>query len=406
MVATVRTVEAVRLPRILEIVVYLFRMRHLLFALLGLTTLLALTAVGWSGRLALRDLNEARHLLLVNDIAELTLQINTNSAMERAITAVMLAQPGTASDAMRTEMLRLRRENEAQVIDLLAAIEALLARDPAPQLHEALELLRRDRQGVLRARGSADVMLQRGEQGGQAEFLTAITAYIEAVARVRSMSFTRSRQGDLTWRDHLSLKEALYTASEYAGRERAMLGVAIAQARPLSAGERDAVVGMRHTTQVALGQLDLTPDTFAEIPEVAAAHAAMNAEFRQRYQSLRDQVVAAAERNARYPLDVEAWYREATRGINSIISLGTAINAVVSQRATLRVSQARDAVAVFVLAAVLVLTLSLAAALLIRSRIILPLRQLEGAAAAIGRGDYAQSVQLRRGDELGELGAA
>lgn len=44
MVATVRTVEAVRLPRILEIVVYLFRMRHLLFALLGLTTLLALTA--------------------------------------------------------------------------------------------------------------------------------------------------------------------------------------------------------------------------------------------------------------------------------------------------------------------------------------------------------------------------
>lgn len=406
MVATGRTLEAARLPRTLEIVVYLFRMRHLLFALLGLTTLLALTAVGWSGRLALRDLNEARHLLLVNDIAELTLQINTNSAMERAITAVMLAQPGTASDAMRTEMLRLRRENEVQVIDLLAAIEALLARDPAPQLYEALELLRRDRQAVLRARGSADLMLQRGERGGEAEFLTATTSYIEAVARVRSISFTRSRQGDLTWRDHLSLKEALYTASEYAGRERAMLGVAIAQARPLSDGERDALVGMRHTTQVALGQLDLTPNTFAEIPEVAAAHAVMNAEFRQRYRSLRDQVVAAAEQNVRYPLDVETWYREATRGINSIISLGTAINAVVSRRATLRVSQARDAVAVFVLAAVLVLTLSLVAALLIRSRIILPLRQLEGAAAAIGRGDYAQSVQLRRGDELGELGAA
>lgn len=385
---------------------YLFRMRHLLFTLLGLITLLSLLAMGWGGRLAWRELNEARHLLLVNDVAELTLRLNTNSAMERGVTTAMLAQPAKMSDAMRVEMLRLRRENEAQVIELLAVIEASLEHDPAPQQHHALEVLRRERQSVLRARGIADVMLQRGEHGGEADFLAAINAYIEAVARVRSMSLTRASRDNLTWRDHLPFKEALYIASEYAGRERAMLGVAIAQARTLSTSERDALVGMRHTTQVALGQLELTLNTYADIPDVVAAHDAMNAEFRQRYLLLRDRVTAAAERDARYPVDVETWYREATRGINSIIDLGTAVNAIVSQRATLRVRQERDAVAVFVLAAAVMLTLSLVAALIIRSRIILPLRQLEVAAAAIGRGDYAQSLQLRRGDELGELGTA
>lgn len=385
---------------------YLFRMRPLLLVLLGVITLISLAAVAWGGRLAVRDLNEARHLLLVNRIAEFTLQLNTSAAMERGVTAALLANPAQSSEAMAAEMRRLRRDNEEQVLALLGMTEALLDSQAWSALHEALDALRRERQRLLRARSTADVMLQRAERGGEAYFLSAITSFIEATAAVRARALAEAWRGDVIRRDHLTLNEALYAASEYAGRERAILGIAIAQARPLTTAERELLIGLRHTASVALGQLDAAMAVFADIESVTAAHATMNAAFRHRYQALRDAVYAAAMQGAAYPVDVATWYQEASLGIDAIIQLGGAVNAVVRTLVTRREQQARDAVVVFALAAVLVVVTLLVVAVLIRSRIMLPLRQLEQMAEAIGRGDHAQPLQLPRGDELGELGAA
>jgi PAS domain S-box-containing protein len=385
---------------------YLFRMRPLLLVLLGMITLISLAAVAWGGRLAVRDLNEARHLLQVNAISALSLQLNTSSAMERGFTTAMLANPARPSEAMMAEMQRLRRENEEQVLALLAMTEEILAGQPWSALHEALDLLRRERQQLLRARHVADGLLQHAERGGEARFLSAITSFIEATAAVRSRVLADTWRGDVVPHDHLSLNEALYVASEYAGRERSMFGIAIAQARPLTAAERELLPGLRHTASVALGQLDMAMAAFADNADVTVAHAAMNAEFRHRYQALRDVVYAAAVQGSAYPVDVAAWYQDASQGIDSIIQLGRAVNAAVRNLAARRERQARDTVVVFALAAVLVVATLLVVALLIRSRIMLPLRQLEQMAGAIGRGDYARPLQLRHGDELGELGAA
>lgn len=384
---------------------YLFRMRKLLFLLLGLIALISLAAVGWGGRLAAHDLQEARQLLHINEISELTLQLNTNSAMERGITTALLANPAAGSETMTMEMQRLRRLNEERVIDLLAAAEILLESDFQSSLHNALDGLRRERQNVLRARGTADVMLQHRERGGEAYFVAAITDFIEATAVVRNRALAMVGHSDVLRHEHLASKDALYTASEYTGRERALLGIAIAQGRSLSRSEHEALLGMRHTAQVALARLDAAVAAFSGHSAVTTAHAVMNAEFRHRYHLLREQVYGAAVQGKAYPVDVATWYAEATRGINSIMALGGAINGVVSKQAMRKVQRAQEIVVVFALAAVLVVLMLLAAAMIIRRRVIVPLRQLECAADAIGRGDYAQPLNLPQGDELGELGA-
>nr|WP_127476866.1 PAS domain S-box protein [Sulfurivermis fontis] len=384
---------------------YLFRMRHLLFLLLGLITLISLAALAWAGRLALHDLHEARQLLRINDISELTLQLNTNSAMERGITAAMLANPSASTETMALELQRLRRVNEERGIELLAAVEDLLEIDFNSPLHDALDGLRRERQNLLRARGNADIMLQHRERGGEARFVAAITNFIEATAAVRHYALALAGHSDVLRHEHLAAKDALYTASEYSGRERALLGIAIAQGRGLTRSEHETLLGMRHTAQVALAQLDMTVAAFSDQPEVTIAHAAMNAEFRHRYQRLREQVYGAAVQGKAYPVDVTTWYQEATRGISSILALGEAINRVVSQRARHTLRRAQEIVVVFATAAMLVMAMLLTATMIIRRRIIMPLHQLERAANAISRGDYAEPLQVPRGDELGELGA-
>lgn len=385
---------------------YLFRMRHLILTLLGLMTVISLGTIAWGGKLAVHSLSEANHLLLVNDIAELTLQLNIRSALERTITTSMLASPRDVSDTMWAEMLRLRRDNEIQVIELLATAAELLESYPSPPLRDALDRLRRERQGVLRARGTADLILQGGKHGEEVAFFSTTTAFIEAIAEVRSMAIAVRRHGDVIWHDHLSLKHALYAVGEYTSREQALLAVAIAQARSLTVAEREISLGLHHTASVALEQLEVAMAAFPGSEMVGAAFSAMSDELYIRYPAMRDSVYAMTEQGTPYLPGTESWYQEASRGIRSIIELGTAINVVVRNGLVQRVAQARNAAAVFVFAAVMVFVMLTVALLILRSRITFPLRQLEQAAESIGQGDYGRPLHLRRGDELGELGAA
>jgi PAS domain S-box-containing protein len=386
--------------------VYLFRMRHLLFTLLGLMAAVSLAAVVWSGRLAVKELNETQRLLAANAVSELTLKVNTYAAMERGITTAMLAMPARTSDSMRAEMARLRSDSESYVIAALEAAQALLELNPAPQLRTALDVLHRERQRLLRARGTADTLLQRGERGGETYFLSAATAFVEAAAALRSAALSTATNGNFVRRDNLLLKESLYIASEYAGRERALLGVAIAQQRPLLPAERELLYGIRNTADVALNTLEEALGGLLDDSDIAAAQALMNEEFRRRYHQLRVSVYAASEQRKAYPFDVETWYREATRGIDSLIHLGATVNAAIARAAEQRARRARDAAVVFALAALLVLAILLAAVFLIHRRVTLPLKMLEQAAEGIGRGDYEKPLRLPAGDELGELGAA
>ncbi len=385
---------------------YLFRMRHLLFTMLGLMAVVSLAAVAWSGRLALQELHQTERLLAANEVSELTLKVNTYGAMERGITAAMLAMPDHVSDSMRVELARLRKDSETHVIAALDAAQSLLVLNPGAQLRAALDVMHRERQRLLRARGTADTLLQRGERGGETYFLTAATAYVEAAAALRGVAMASAMNGDMVRRDNPLLKETLYVASEYAGRERAMLGVAIAQQRPLLPAERESLYGIRSTADVALNKLEQALSMFLDDSDVAAAHAVMNEEFRRRYRTLRETVYSASDQGKPYPFDAETWYREATRGIDSIINLGTAVNAVIARSAERRAREARDATVVFALAAFLVLAMLLAAVFLVRNRVTLPLKMLEQAAEGIGRGDYEAPLRLPAGDELGELGAA
>lgn len=342
-----------------------------------------------------------------NRVADAAQQVSASLAMERGITAAILANPGDAHASMRAEMRRARASADVYQNRLSAIADALSRRDIAHPLLSKLREMRQIRHHMDALRATVDARLDGQDNRLEAEhWIEQMTERIGSLQDLAAISMQPLRDNRYTLASALVIKDVLFTLSEYAGRERAAIGVAVARNTPLSAFAWRALEDQRVVADRARQRAEAILAHQPATPDLVQARLRFEVDYLGRYEALREQILASSLAGEPYPVDAEQWYREATVGVDSILGLSSALSAQFEADIAGLRSHAVTTQGMLILLFLAMAVLFCVAVQGVRRRVLHPLRALESAAATIAGGDLSQSLPVQRDDELGRLGQA
>ncbi|MBA2777291.1 EAL domain-containing protein [Billgrantia kenyensis] len=343
-------------------------------------------------------------------MADLSLRASGVMAMERGITSAILSQPDMATPDMLYEMAQQRRNGD-ELYRVILAVSSELARlsggAPHHPLRSSLQELARHHEALSSARRQVDARLA-GEivTLDESQWILQATRFIEALTSVRDAS-THPMPGNIySHSTNPIIKDALFNISEYAGRERAILGAAISQQRAISDSEHAMLMRYRDIVEASLERVDILFRQLPEQPSLSTAQAELESRFLEEYQELRLAVYEADRRGHDYPVTAAEWYVQATAGINSVLALSEAV----SQHFEASLDKLRNSVtlslAMVIFSILTAITIFLMAVWSIRHRILQPLQRLEASVNRVASGLLEERFPAFRQDEIGSLAQA
>jgi PAS domain S-box-containing protein len=385
------------------------RLRHLLIGLFSLMAMISLAAIGWHIANARERLDEMDWIDNANQISDLILRATANNGVERGLTLVLLADPRQgAARAQERERLQRLREQDARLHDEIAIQMRHLARIAATgTLNDGLRRIAQQRDMLVEARMQVDDCLAAREcRISTALWKERINAHIETLAALRRTVLRPRNVQAQPFAENPLIKEITYTMTEFAGRERALVGTVIAEGRPFTPMEMAAVHGYRGIVTEALQKLDLALAQMPADTSLVARRAAMRSEYEEHFEALRQRIYAASARGAPYPLSAVQWFDAASAAIDTMLALAEQTD-LLAQESIRRVQQeARREVGLHALMVTVVFVILLLTVTVVRRRAIQPLQRLEQAALTIGAGNLGQPITGFYHDELGDVATA
>lgn len=380
--------------------------RRLLYTMIALFGLLSLGAGLWQLMDSRNKLTAVGWIHSAGHLVEVAQRTAARMAMERGYTASLLADPARAEPLALSELQRLRASLDGLYGQLRDAGVQLGSHASAHPLFPALDRIEARRTTLVDLRTRADARI-RGEPDGLSEavWMDVLNTRIAELQDLAALSMLPLSDNLYTYASLPVIKDVLFTFSEHLGRERAMVGVAIARGRPIGDEEqrllddyRTLVTNARHRTEAILEHLPHTPD-LDRAREVYLRDL-------HRYELLRAGVYAASREGRAYALDAGQWYREATTGIDAVLGLAAAIGGQFEQDVDRLRGHAVQTLALLALILVLLLFLFIASVQILRYRVLFPLQVFERSADSISRGDLTHPLPPLRDDEFGRVGKA
>ncbi|WP_029009643.1 methyl-accepting chemotaxis protein [Azospirillum halopraeferens] len=354
-----------------------------------------------------RDHADARAVAGVNPISRLLLQAAGDHAVERGTGHMALGAAGPAAADLRARIDSRRAAGDAALAEALARVAALPAAASAAAEVAAVERAQAAVQTARRALDGA-VAVGRDERDPRVarDWIPAMTGLVMAGQSLRTAVERMAQGGVMDWRDLADIRHFAWIMSEYAGRERAVIGSAIAGGGPLAAPTLETLAGNRGRVELARTTLRSLVAGRAVPEELAAALDAAETAFFGTFEEVRRPVYAAAAAGTPYPMDAAAWFAEATRAIDALL----AVQAAAAAAADDHVAEAADgAVAALALDAALMLAclaIVAVALMLLHRRVLAPLRRMTAAMERLARDDLAVAIpDAGRRDEIGAMAA-
>lgn len=356
---------------------------------------------------------EARRLAKANEMADYIIVAAGNNAIERGVTATALSKNSVASQGFLGKIETLRKNgDEAYANAHLLATELVSMDSNNVALKEGLFKLETAREAAVNARKKADLNLMREAKDFSPKvWIGIMSSYIEAGAALRMVSMT-SPEARYTLHDplrkNLITKQAVWLASEYAGRERAIIGSHINGSKPLTdaMSTLKAYRGIAESNVNAILAMKNNPNID---PAILNSIKEMEMSFLKGFEQMRRDVYTSASTGI-YPVTAGEWINGATEGIDSILGISTAVSGVVTAQIAVASAEAKaDMMKSAALLAVAVL-LGLLSFFVIRSKIIKPMNNLKKIKDIIGEieksGNLAMRLEINSKDETGELAAS
>ena len=261
-----------------------------------------------------------------NRMADQLLAAAAEQARERGLGAALLSRlaEGDGDPALAGRLPNLRAQGDAALTQALTLGEEL-ADD---SLRASLDQVRAAWIALREARRRIDDSAPGQLAIPASEWVATATALIDSAARLRDTPFLPNSALQSAAFKNTQLKQAVWLASEYAGRERAQLAMAIASARPLPEATRQELLGFRSIVERQLAYLrDVGLPLLRQGADsgIDGAWARVQAEFVERFGAARERVYAGAASGA-YELDDQQWLTVSTAGIDSLLALGQAIS--------------------------------------------------------------------------------
>jgi len=377
--------------------------RYVLLAMFGLLALVAVAAIAWNALQVREDIRAVEWLLTSNKLTERSLWLNAETAMERGITSSVLASPAPRDEVAINEMATQRARVDTLHTQAMQAAEQLVTlRDTRP-LREALAAAREERERFLATRQRVNGLIRQPISADTEQWFTQSSRYIAIMADLRRTALRTGDAFERSFRNNLLIQEIFFTITERAGRERALIGAAIAADRPLNGAELQELERYRSVLETGFEKLRREfrdPETSEAVREGLARAETL---FFGRFQKLREAVYAASAAGTPYPVDTLTWYHRATNAINSLLALSNTVAQAVSEDVA-QINERATLLLRALLATVLAVLVVFAVAFLtIRNRILRPLGTLRAAARGIGGNTLHEPLPPMPPDEFGQL---
>ncbi len=191
------------------------------------------------------------------------------------------------------------------------------------------------------------------------DWIEVATKNIEAEFFVRGVTFEPRNHKEQVLLYNSVLRANVATLAEYAGRERALLGGAIAAKNPLTQDAKEKLKRFRAFVESASKQILAIKDLAGTPPVLAQAITNYENEFLGPYQELREKVYKVSDlklRNryrsggvmtddeAQYPVDGSQWIARATKAINSALAISNIVGDLSKEAVREINTQARNSI--------------------------------------------------------------
>lgn len=329
-------------------------------------------------------------------------------AAERGVTnAALAAAPAASRDTIATiEDLRRRGEDalnsaleDLRVGAKFAKRDALIA--SVSKQYDGLVALRRDldQQLLLPAVQRQQDVLERWVPTVTTLIVTSQDLRI-AAQEVPATALARTQI-------MLDLRQAMWVVSEYAGRERALIGAVIARQEPLDNQSLATLAEYRGRLEQSWASIEFYAGRSFANPAVVPFIDAAKSEFFGTFGSLREMVYKASAEGRPYPVDGNQWVASATKGIDSLLALSDILGEATGNQAA-RV-EATGFNGFLVSSAVLAIAVLLGAVafFIVVTRVTGPIHMLTAVMSRLSNGDLEIAVpSVERGDEVGRMARA
>jgi methyl-accepting chemotaxis protein len=389
-----------------DIVLLRTKIKHLLPGIVGILATIALVLTAWRGVTVAKAYQEAGWLETVNTLADEAIRANAIEAKERGLTATSLSKPASVTGETRERLKGLRQSGDGHYAKAKALAEQLAGRAPSHPVTGALADLAAARHALEQARLTADRRLD----GQQVEltppqWVSTSTAFIAALAQLRRDAMVPDDDIEKALQDNTLIKEIVYQISEFAGRERALLGTVIADGRPLTTDEARLLGHFRVIVEGHLDRLEQIAKRQPTDTPLALAVGQMRTEFLGRFQRTRTAIYQASASHRHYSVTGVEWFDTATAGIDSVLAVGEAVSRETAARVTAIKRQQFQQVVILAVVIGLVALMLVAAVWIVLQRILRPMDRMVGMLKDIaeGEGDLTRRVRIQADDEIGEM---
>jgi len=365
--------------------------------MLALVVLAYLSLLGWGAHLGYRQVDQSHWLIQIDQVATSSIRTGVATGMERGITALALSESSRASATLREEVIAERRRVDDCFAQIQSDLNTLTASGRMPALQQQVLRLQDTHRVLLESRKKADRALDGALAIEVDEWVNVSSEFIDALADLH-LAVRTFGSPDEQLRHRIALiQDALFTAAEYAGRERVLLSSSIAAGRPVSSEPHHWLTRTRGVVEGLGPHLD----ELLQVGRINTAWQRVQSIFLGEYQLLRQSVYAAGNEQPS-PVNSEGWFRESTQAINTLVDLSDALAAYTRTHLQATASQAMRSFLWLAATGAGLLLLVTGLVVLLYIRAVHPLKQLEEAAEKISAGDFSASLALTQQDELGQ----
>ena len=381
-----------------------FRVRTIFFLIVGMLTIISILALSWNANVVLTQKKEAEQLIWVNAFLKNSLSLNTELAQERGFTAVMLANSVYYNAESRNRLISIRRKVDQYLRLLQNDLETASISSNLAAAYTFLETLSSD---IVANRQRVDASLaNNGRAITASDWIFSISRTINDIPRISQLIRTPIDDKGHVTRYGVTIKDSFFTISENLGLERALIGMILAENRPILPEEYLQLGNIQYATRIALNEIDQLLINLPQNSEILQAQHGLRHTYKEEYQSLRNAIIQNSQDGQAYPVNSTQWFDSATKSINAILNISNAIDLYIEDGISLTKAYTEQRVINLATTLALVITVIFLAFRVIQKRILKPLSQLELATKRIAADDFSTSLIIRGNDEFSQLAKA
>ena len=372
--------------------------------------LLSLVAVGFAAFVATErwsELSTAHSIAESNRVADGLLEAAANWAVERGVTKSALSAPNPVSEKQRSQIDARRARADAALERSLVILSERYDFQGEQALVEALRASM-DKAGANRDRADAELALTKDQRDAafSAGWVPAMTDLILRSQDLR-IAVSRVQESHTKTSPFVTLRHSLWVASEFAGRERALIGGAIAGGTSLSPALLETLHRYRGYVELAWESVGAYAGAPFADSEVAGAIEAAREGYFKVFEQTRAEVYNTGQATGDYPIDATEWIKRSTAGIDTLLEASEAATNA-AQRTTEQIeSEASSLMTTISIVTILTVILAAVACWSAMVRVVGPLNALTASMTALARRDFEHEIpSINRRDEIGEMAGA